>query len=35
MRSLLLILPKVSGYVKVFKDKNNRLTSLCLDDDKL
>ena len=35
MRPLLLILPKVSGYVKVFKDKNNRLMSLCLDDDKL
>ena len=36
-----MILPKRSGYVKMFKvkdgdkDKNNRLMSLCVDDDKL
>ena len=38
---LVLILPKMSRYVKTFKDKgvdnnkNNKLTSLCIDDDKL
>ena len=41
IRPLHLILPKRSGYVKMFKvkdgdkDKNNRLMSLCVDDDKL
>ena len=41
IRPLVSILPKVSGYVKTFKDKggyknkNNNLMSLCIDDDKL
>ena len=41
IRPLVLILPKMSGYVKTFKDKdvdknqNNKLISLCIDDDKL
>ena len=37
IRPLDLILPKMSGYVKTFKDKgednNNKLTSLRIDDD--
>ena len=43
IRPLILILPKMSGYVKTFKikdgdkdkDKNNKLISFCIDDDKL
>ena len=35
MFTLVLILPKMSGYVKNFKDKNNNLMSLLIDDDKL
>ena len=32
---LVLILPKLSGYVKTFKDKNNKLMFFRMDDDKL
>ena len=32
---LVLILPKLSGYVKTFKVKNNKLMFFCMDDDKL
>ena len=38
---LVLIMPKMSGYVKTFKvkdgdkNKNNKLMSLCVDDEKL
>ena len=35
IRALDLILPKRSGYVKTFKDKNNKLKFFCVDDDKL
>ena len=41
IRPLVLILPKMSGYVKTFNDKgenkneNNKLMSLRIDDDKL
>ena len=41
IRSLVLILPKISGYVKAFKvkdgdkDKNNKLMSFHMDDNKL
>ena len=41
IRPLVLILPKMSTYVKTFKDKggdnnkNNKLMSLCIDDDNL
>ena len=35
IRPLLLILPKLSGYAKTFKDKNNKSMSLCIDDSKL
>ena len=41
IRPLVLIFPKMSGYVKTFKDKsgakskNNKLMSLHIDDDKL
>ena len=35
IRLLLLILPKMNGYVKNFKDKNNKFISLHIDDDKL
>ena len=35
IRLLLLILPKMNGYVKNFKDKNNKFISLHTDDDKL
>ena len=41
IRSFVLIMPKMSGYVKTFKvkngnkDKNNKLMSFCIDDDKL
>ena len=41
IRPLVLILPKMSGYVKTFKDKdenkykNNKLMSLCIDDNEL
>ena len=36
-RALVLILPKMSGYIKTFKvkDKNNKLMSFRIDDDKL
>ena len=40
-RPLVLIMPKMSGYVKTFKvkygdkDKNNKLMSFCIDDEKL
>ena len=32
---LLLILLKIIGYPNTFKDKNNRLISFCIDDNKL
>ena len=32
---LVLMLPKMSGYVKTFKEKNNKLMSLHTDDEKL
>ena len=39
IRPLVLILPKMSGYIKIFKDefgdKNNKLISLHKDDDKI
>ena len=35
MRPLVLILPKMSGYVKTFEKKNNKLIYFCIDDDKL
>ena len=41
IKPLVLIMPKMSGYVKTFKvkegdkDKNNKLMSLCIDDEKL
>ena len=41
LRKLVLILPEISGYVKMFKvkdghkDKNNRLMSFRIDDEKL
>ena len=41
IKPLDLIMPKISGYVKTFrvkdgdKDKNNRLKSFCVDDEKL
>ena len=39
IRPLVLILPKMSGYIKIFKDefgdKNNKLISLHIDDDKI
>ena len=35
MRPLVLILPKMSGYVKTFEEKNNKLIYFCIDDDKL
>ena len=37
MRSLVLILPKMSGYVKTFKvkDKRSKLISFLIDDEKL
>ena len=35
MRPLVLILLKVSGYVKTFKDKNNKLMSFHIYDDNL
>ena len=34
IRALVLILPKVSRYVKTFKDKNNKLMSSWIDDEK-
>ena len=35
-RQLLLILPKISGYVKTFKDnENNKLMQVHIDDNKL
>ena len=37
IRPLILIMPKISGYVKIFKDKNksNKLMSLSIDDKEL
>ena len=41
IRSLILIMPKMSGYVKTFKvknegeDKNNKLMPFYIDDEKL
>ena len=41
IRLLVLLLPKKRGYIKTFKDKsgyknkNNKLMSLCIDDDKI
>ena len=37
IRPLVLIMPKMSAYVKTFKieDKNNKLISFCIDDEKL
>ena len=40
IRPLILIMPKMSGYVKTFKVKdgdnnNNKLISFCIDDEKL
>ena len=41
LRALVLIIPKISGYVKTFKvkeedkDKNNKLMIFCIDDAKL
>ena len=42
IRPLILLLPKISDYIKIFKivkgvdkDKNNRLISFCKDDEKL
>ena len=41
IKPLVLVFPKMSGYVKKFKDqgrdqnKNNKLMSLCIEDDKL
>ena len=33
VRPLVLILTKMSAYVKTFKDKNNKLMLLCVNDD--
>ena len=33
IRPLVLILPKMSGFVKTFKDKNNKLMSLGIDEE--
>ena len=35
MKLLILILPKISGYVKTFKDKKNKIKCFHIDDDKL
>ena len=35
LKPLALILPKMSGYVKTHKDKNNRLMSFYINNDKL
>ena len=35
IRPLVLILPKISGYVKTFEEKNNKLMSSLIDDDGL
>ena len=35
IRPLVLIMPKMSGYVKTFKDKINKLMSFRRDDEKL
>ena len=35
IRPLVLILPKITGYVKTFKQKNNKLISLRIDNEKL
>ena len=34
IRPLRLILHKMNGYVKTFKEKSNKLTSVCVADDK-
>ena len=34
-RPLVLKLPKMSGYVKTFKEKNNKFMCVCINDDKL
>ena len=35
IRLLLSILPKMSWHIKTFKEKNNKLMPLCVDNDKL
>ena len=35
IRLLVLKLPKMNGYIKTFKEKNNKLMTLRIDDDKL
>ena len=35
IRPLVSILPKLRGYVKIFKEKHNKLMPLWIDDDKL
>ena len=35
IRPSVLILPKITGYVKTFKQKNNKLISLRIDNEKL
>ena len=35
IRPLVLILPKMSGYVKTYEEKNNKFMSLHIDDEKL
>ena len=35
IRPLVLILPIMCGYVKIFIDKNNKLIPFCINDDKL
>ena len=35
IRPLVLTLPKMIGYLKTFKDENNKLMSFCINDDKL
>ena len=34
-RPFVLILTKISGYIKIFTEKNKKLTFLCIDDDTL
>ena len=35
IRPLVLTLPKMIGYLKTFKDENNKSMSFCINDDKL
>ena len=35
IRPLVLTLPKMIGYLKTFKDENNKLMPFCINDDKL